>query len=175
MEGKDTVRGAGPSQPIPADEVHLEGHVCRVLTYQESPGGPVCRWSPERKIQHCDCWKTYSYPDRVVLAVDDERRRLGSANRRCQTEIERLQAALRVHSARIRELEASVLEKQERTNAFREQAQATTSRLVRVVGDVRDRTDHILTECRALVDDVVQDLAKEGQGQAVPGAPEEEL
>ena len=62
----------------------------------------------------------------------------------------------------------------ERTNAFREQAQATTGRLVRVVGDVRDRTDRILTECRALVDDVVQDLAEEGQGQAVPGDPEEE-
>ena len=45
---------------------------------------------------------------------------------------------------------------------------------LRVVGDVRDRTDRILTECGALVDDVVQDLAEEGQGQAVPGAPEEE-
>ena len=49
-----------------------------------------------------------------------------------------------------------------------------TGHLVRVVGDVRDRTDRILTECEGLVDDVVQDLAKEGQGQVVPGIPEEE-
>ena len=99
---------------------------------------------------------------------------MGSANRRCQTEIERLQAVLRVQDARIRELEASVLEKQERTNAFREQAQAANGRLVRVVGDVRDRTDRILTECRALVEDVVQNLAEEGQGPTVPGDPEED-
>ena len=87
MEGKDAAGGAGPSQPVPADEVHLEGPVCRVLTYQESPGGPVCLWSPTRKVRRCDCWKTYSYLDRVVLAVHDERRRLGSANRKCQTKI----------------------------------------------------------------------------------------
>ena len=143
MEGKDAAGAAGPSQPVPTDEVHLEGPVCRVLAYQESSGRLVCRWSSARKIRLCDCWKTYSYPDRVVLAVDDERRQLGSANRRCQTEIERLQAALRVHSARIRELETSVLEEQERTNAFREQAQAANGRLVQVVRDVRDRTDRI--------------------------------
>ena len=105
--------------------------------------------------------------------MDDKWRRLGRANRRGQTEIERLRAARRVHSGRIRELEASVLEEQQRTDAFREQTQAATGRLVRVVGDVRDRTDRILTECEGLVDDVVQDLAKEGQGQVVPGVPDE--
>ena len=50
----------------------------------------------------------------------------------------------------------------------------TTGRLARVVGDVRDRTHRILTKCGALVEDVVQNLAEEGQGQAAPGAPEED-
>ena len=99
---------------------------------------------------------------------------MGSANRRCQTEIERLQVVLRVQGARIREFEDSVLEEQERTNAFREQAQAANSRLVRVIGDVRDRTDRILTECRVLVEDVAQGLAKEGQGHTAPSNPEED-
>ena len=99
MAGTDALGSAGPSQPAPTniptevptdvptdaptDEPHLEGPVCRVITYQEGPGEPMQRWSPARKIRLCDCWKTYSYPDRVVLTVDDERRRLGSANRRC--------------------------------------------------------------------------------------------
>ena len=48
---------------------------------------------------------------------------LASANRRVQTEIERLRAMLGEQGARIAELEAPILEEQERTNAFREQAQ----------------------------------------------------
>ncbi|XP_071914134.1 uncharacterized protein [Coffea arabica] len=50
---------------------------------------------------------------------------------------------------------------------------------MRVVGHIRDRTDHILTECEALVDDVLQDLAGDGQvpvapvAPVAPGAPEE--
>lgn len=194
MASTDASGSAGPSQLVPTDvptevptdaptdapidEPHLEGLVCRVISYQEGPGGPVQRWSPACNIRRCDCWKTYSYPDRVVLALDDERRRLASANRRCQTEIERLRATLRDQEARIRELEASVLEEQQRTDAFHEQAQATTGRLMRVVAAIRDRTGHILTECEALVDDVLQNLAGEGQAPVVPGAlgedPEED-
>nr|XP_027083471.1 uncharacterized protein LOC113705759 [Coffea arabica] len=48
---------------------------------------------------------------------------------------------------------------------------------MRVVGDIRDWTDHILTECEALVEDVIRDLAEEGQVPTVPdvpGAPEED-
>ena len=39
---------------------------------------------------------------------------------------------------------------------------------------MRDRTDNILTECGALVEDVVQNLAEEGQGNAVPSDLEED-
>ena len=79
-----------------------------------------------------------------------------------------------MQGARIRELEAFVLEKQERTNAFREQAQEANCRLVRVVREVRDRTDNILTECGALVGEVVRNLAEGGQGNAAPSNLEED-
>ena len=61
----------------------------RVLSYQEHPGGPVLQWAPERRVRHCDCWRSYSYLDRVVLAIEDKKGILASANRRVQTEIER--------------------------------------------------------------------------------------
>ena len=71
--------------------------------------------------------------------------------------------------ARIADLETSILEEQERTNAFREQTQEANGRLVRIVRKVRDRTDNILIECGALVGKVVQvNLAEEGQGNVAP-------
>ncbi|XP_071914143.1 uncharacterized protein [Coffea arabica] len=115
--------------------------------------------------------------DYDLLAIDDDRRRLGSTNRRCFAEIERLQATLRDQGARIRELEAAVLAEQQQSDAYRDQAHAVTGRLMHIVGHIRDRTDHILTECEALVEDVIQDLAEEGQAPvapAAPGAPEED-
>ena len=39
---------------------------------------------------------------------------------------------------------------------------------------MRDRTDNILTECGALVEKVIQNLAGEGQGNAVSGDSEED-
>ena len=89
--------------------------------YQERPGGPIHRWGPGHNEGHYDCWRTYSYPDRVVLAIDDERQRLANANNRAQTERERLRVVLRMQGDRIQELETSIREEQERTNALREQ------------------------------------------------------
>ena len=45
-------------------------------------------------------------------------------------EIERLQAVLKMQEDRIREIETSILEKQERTNTLREQVQEANGRLV---------------------------------------------
>ena len=39
---------------------------------------------------------------------------------------------------------------------------------------MRDRTDHILTECGGLVGDVAQDLAEKGQGPEAPNEPEKD-
>ena len=89
-----------------------------MLSYQERPEGPVFRWAPGRRIRHCDCWRTYSYLDKVVLAIADERSRLANANRETRIEIERLRTVLRMQEDIIREFEASIIEEQEQTNAF---------------------------------------------------------
>ena len=73
MEGKDASRGAGPSQLVPTTMCTLRG-LFAVYLLIRSILVDVCRWSPAHKIRHYDCWKTYSYPDQVVLTVDDERR-----------------------------------------------------------------------------------------------------
>ena len=88
-------------------------------------------------MRHYDCWRTYAYSNQVVLALANKRRRLASANRRVQTKIEHLRAMLRIQDARIRELETSILEEQESTNAFQEQVQKVNDRLIRVVREVR--------------------------------------
>ena len=80
-----------------------------MLSYQEHPGGSVLQWAPGRGVRHCDCWRTYSYPDRVVLAIENEREILASTNRRAQTEIECPRAMLGEQGARIRKLETSIL------------------------------------------------------------------
>ena len=69
----------------------------------------IRRWGLGRRIWPCDCWRIYSYPDRVVLAVDDERRRLAGANYRAQTEIQRMRGIMRMQADRIQELREDIL------------------------------------------------------------------
>ena len=101
----------------------------------------------------------------MVLTIANKRRRLANANREAETESERLRAVLKMLGDRIREFKASILEKQKRTNAFREQVQEVNGRLIRVVREIRDRTENILTEYVVLIEEVVQvNLTKESQG-----------
>ena len=81
-------------------------------------GGPVRHWAPGRRVRHYDYWQTFLYFDWMVLTVANEKERLASSNRRAQIEIERLRAMRGAQGARIRGLEVSILEEQERTNAF---------------------------------------------------------
>ena len=78
------------------------------------------------------------YPDRVVLAVDDKRRRLAGTNCRAQTEIQKIRGIKRMQANRIQELREDILMEQERTNAFKEQLQVVNGPLTRVVREVRD-------------------------------------
>ncbi|XP_027114459.1 uncharacterized protein [Coffea arabica] len=137
----------------------------QVITYQEGPGGPFRRWEPGHQIRPCDCWRTYLYPDRVVLAIDDERRRLAGANRRARIEIQRMRGIVRMQADRIQELQEDILMEQERTNAYREQLQAVNGRLTRVVREVNDRARSIIDECGALLHEVIDtNVPVGGQG-----------
>ena len=51
----------------------------RTIWYQERPGQSFRQYSSARRMtRRCDCWRTYSYPDRVVLAIVDERQRFAT-------------------------------------------------------------------------------------------------
>ena len=68
----------------------------------------------------CDCWRIYSYPDQVVLAIVDERQRFGRANEEAHTRIQEMRRIVRMQNGRIRELESNVTGEQEQTNALLE-------------------------------------------------------
>ena len=75
----------------------------RPLMFQTGSGEPFRQFDPGRRMdRRCDCWITHSYPDRVVLAIAEERQRLVISNERA--------------NHRIRMLETKVLEEQERTD-----------------------------------------------------------
>ena len=72
------------------------------------PGELFRQFVPGRRMdRRCDCWITYSYLDRVILAIAEERQRLVIANERAN------------HCIRV--LETKVLEEQERADILREQ------------------------------------------------------
>ena len=120
--------------------------------------------------RQCDCWKTYSYPDRVVLAIVDERQRLANRNDSCYNQIRKMRVVARMQGERIREMDSELMVEQEMTNTQREQLQATNNRLEGMVRQVRYRTEGILAECEVLMEKVVgENLNAEGQGLEAPG------
>ena len=100
-------------------------------------------YNPMTRVRHqCDCWRTHTYPDHVVLSLYHERRRLTRINRELREEVDRRLAVEEAQTARIRELEAEV--------------RATTERLTRVVRVARDRTGGIVAECEKLIGRVLE-------------------
>ncbi|XP_071933839.1 uncharacterized protein [Coffea arabica] len=52
-----------------------------VIRYRKRSGGALWMWNPVRRTRpSCDCWRTYLYPDNVVLVLYDECRQLSNAN-----------------------------------------------------------------------------------------------
>ncbi|XP_071916246.1 uncharacterized protein [Coffea arabica] len=82
--------GSGPgSRPPSAGGPMNQVLRRRVLRFQRRPGGPYTLYSTfGRQNRPCECRHTFGYPDEVVLAVDDERRRLGKAADRLARQLE---------------------------------------------------------------------------------------
>ena len=61
---------------------HANGHAppLRPIFYQVQGGGARVQYSPATRVPRCDCRLTFSYPNRLVLAIDDERRQLVNSN-----------------------------------------------------------------------------------------------
>ena len=91
----------------------------------------------------------------MVLALYNECRQLFNANGIAQEDNRGLRATVDAQTARIHELETDVLEERNRAEALRKQLQEANRWLVRVVQEVRDRTEGMLVECVTLVEQVV--------------------
>ena len=101
MEGND---GDGsPLRHLPA------------IRYRERPWDSLWQWTPVRRTRSsCDCWRTYSYPNEVVLAVNDDRKWLSEEIRVVRENNLGLRANVDVQTARAHELETDVLEERKK-------------------------------------------------------------
>lgn len=114
-----------PKKPLP------------LIKYKPVPGGPAYHWSPASKVKKCGCFSDYAYPNKVVFALDSERRSLVNQVRRISADADELKKTAKVQHDRIAELE--------------EVARRHSS----MVGFVRDRTESILADCEMLMEEVV--------------------
>ena len=74
-------------------------------------------WTPVRRDRtSCNYWRTYTYPNYVVLAVIGDWRQLSKANRIAQEDYRELKAIVDAQTARIQELEARLLEERQRVD-----------------------------------------------------------
>nr|XP_027109315.1 uncharacterized protein LOC113729191 [Coffea arabica] len=102
----------------------------------------------------CRCWYTYSYPDEVVLAVDDERRSLIS-------QLEEAREVGHGQAMRIRDLERGLRDEMQRADALRRQLQDTHQHLFAVKRQLKERVRSISMDC-----EVILDMAAEAPSRA---------
>ena len=79
--------------------------VLSMIKYQIRPRGAVLRWSSANHLRRCECHHTYAYPNAVVLAVVEERKKLAKDNARLEAEVNQLREANKKQVERIKELE----------------------------------------------------------------------
>lgn len=148
-----------------ADGQGVNGHEepVRPIRYRLRGSGARLRYTPRRGVPRCACRTKYTYPNAVVLSLDDERQELVDANRSLREELDGLGDVLTFHNARIRTLEAQVeaLEalvenERDRGRAARDQVQRFRARLTRVVDHVQDWTARILADTNVLIDEVAE-------------------
>lgn len=145
-----------------------------ILRYRLAGGGARQYWSPARRVRPaCGCWRTYSYPNRVVMAVADERRELFRAVRIAEGEVARLQALVQaqydrivelegsrqtenaVQATRIAELEVGLQTEHERADILGHQVMETHDYYGQILRKVGDRATDLMTGSRQLLEDVV--------------------
>nr|XP_027067612.1 uncharacterized protein LOC113693248 [Coffea arabica] len=133
------------------------GHVepLRPIRYRVFGGGPRVRYSHSSRFPHFSCRETHAYPNDLVLSIDNERRQLWISNRALLEQVEELRAIVEAQSARIVELEGTVIDKRVRDMAARDQVQRTRARLVRIVKEIKERAAGILTDTTMLINEVV--------------------
>ena len=87
---------------------------------------------PAVRFPRCPCRMTYAYPNDLVLSLDDERRQLVNTNRYLLQEVEELSIMVNAQSARIAELEGTVVDEMARVEATRDEVRRVRARLTRI-------------------------------------------
>ena len=139
------------------------------IRYREKPWGPLWQWTPVRRTMSSrDCWRTYSYPNEVVLAINDDWKWLSEEIRVVREDNLGLSANVDVQTARVHELETDVLEERKKVETLREQFQEVKRQLVRVVHEVRDRIEGMMAEC-------ITKILDDGHEVGTPSAEDENI
>nr|XP_027090382.1 myosin-9-like [Coffea arabica] len=119
--------------------------------------------SMDCEVSHrpCRCWYTYSYPDEVVLAVDDERRSLSS-------QLEEAREVGHEQPMRIRDLERGLRDEMQRVDALRRQLQDTHQHLFALKRQLKERVRSISMDCeRRSLSSQLEEAREVGHGQAM--------
>ena len=113
---------------------HANGYVVplRSIRYGVHEEEPRIRYSPSSRISRCPYRTTYTYPNELVLSLDDERRQLVNTNRALFQEIKELNALIDVQSARIIDLGGTVVDERTRTGVAGVELQRIGARSARV-------------------------------------------
>ena len=91
----------------------------QVLRYQRRIGESYMLYSPfGQKNRPCECRHTYRYPDEIVIAIDDERRRLGKAVDTLRVQLEEAREVGHGQAMCLRDLEAGLRVEEERPYTF---------------------------------------------------------
>ncbi|XP_027174459.1 protein FAR1-RELATED SEQUENCE 6-like [Coffea eugenioides] len=117
---------------------------------------------------------------RVSRCKGDHKHAEAKKKRKCghcriaQEDNRELRATVDAQTIRIHELETNVLEEQNRAEALREQLQEVKRRLVRVVHEIRGRTEGMMAECMTLVEQMVDSkILDKGQESSTRRAEDE--
>ena len=163
--------GPGPRPPSargPEDRVLRK----RVIRYRKRPGEPYSLYFPfgQALYRPCECYYTYGYPDEVVLAVDDERCYLRRACDHLTRQLEEARERDYWQARRVRDLERSLRDEVERTDALRRQLHDTHQHLFALKGQLRERARSIMMDCKVLLD-----VTAEAPPRAIGPAPMDEI
>ena len=104
---------------------NANGHMepLRPIYYRALGGGARIRRSPSTRFPRCPYMATYTYPNDLVLSLDDERRQLVNTKRALLQEVEELNIMVNAQGDRIAELEGTVVDKMARAEAARDEFQ----------------------------------------------------
>ena len=150
-----------------SDDDRVEGPL-PVIPYRLVGGGPLLRYSLAMQGRSCPCRARYSYPNRLVLRVDEEWRQLTREFRIVRAEIEKMEGTMEAQAARIQKLEVRVLEKCQRADAPRAQFQETEGHLIRIVQEAGNQVDGIMVKCVTMADRLKEALFGDILGETVP-------